>query len=67
LVHTYDILDVSYAYPNSRLAPVNDRRVRQAINYAVDRRTVIELSGRSTAYAEPSCQLLPPSMPSYQR
>jgi peptide/nickel transport system substrate-binding protein len=54
-----------YASMNVNLPPFNDIRVRQAINYAVDRRaTVIAFGGR--ALATPTCQVLPPGIPGYQ-
>ncbi|HYB46249.1 MAG TPA: BTAD domain-containing putative transcriptional regulator [Streptosporangiaceae bacterium] len=49
---------------NTRVAPFNDVRVRQAINYAVDRGEIARLIGQGT---RPACQMLPPGLPGYQR
>ena len=46
-------------------APFDDVRVRQAVNYAIDRAHVVELLG-GPAFFRPSCQLVPPSIPGYQ-
>jgi peptide/nickel transport system substrate-binding protein len=46
-------------------APFNDVRVRQAVNFAIDRAHVVELLG-GPAFFRPSCQLVPPSIPGYQ-
>jgi peptide/nickel transport system substrate-binding protein len=48
----------------TRVAPFNDRRVRRALNYAIDRRAVVRATGGSTA-ATPTCQILPPNFPGY--
>jgi YVTN family beta-propeller protein len=50
---------------NVRLAPFHDARVRQALNYAVDRGEVAELAG-GVEIARPTCQLLPPGFPGYR-
>ena len=55
---TYELLD-------NRAAPFNDVRVRQALNYAVDRRKLVDLYG-GPSIATPNCQLLPPGFPSYR-
>jgi peptide/nickel transport system substrate-binding protein len=49
---------------NTRVAPFNDVRVRQAINYAIDRGEIARLIGQGT---RPTCQMLPPGLPGYQR
>jgi YVTN family beta-propeller protein len=48
---------------NTRAAPFNDLRVRQALNYAVDRARVAELLGQDS---RPTCQTLPPYIPGHQ-
>jgi peptide/nickel transport system substrate-binding protein len=52
-------------YLNTTVAPFNDVRVRQAINYAVDRRKIVDIYG-GAARALPTCQMLPPDFPGYQ-
>jgi peptide/nickel transport system substrate-binding protein len=49
---------------NNRRVPFNDVRVRRALNYAVDRARLAELLGQDS---QPTCQLLPPYIPGYQR
>jgi YVTN family beta-propeller protein len=49
---------------NTRRAPFTDVRVRQAINYAVDRGKIAALLGQDS---EPACQILPVGFPGYRR
>ena len=55
---TYEVLD-------NREPPFNDVRARQALNYATDRRKLVDLYG-GPSMATATCQLLPPGFPSYQ-
>jgi peptide/nickel transport system substrate-binding protein len=48
---------------NTRVAPFTDIRVRQALNYAVDRAHVANLVGLNS---RPTCQLLPPYVPGHE-
>jgi peptide/nickel transport system substrate-binding protein len=45
--------------------PFDDERVRQALNFAIDRDHVVDLLGGSTIQ-RPTCQLLPPNFQGYQ-
>jgi YVTN family beta-propeller protein len=58
--------NTDWAYLNPRIPPFNDLRARQALNYAVDRRTFVTLYGGPDA-AEMSCQLLPRGFPAWRR
>jgi peptide/nickel transport system substrate-binding protein len=65
LLHSNPILDVQGAVLNTHIPPFDDRRARQAFNYAVDRRHLIALGGADLA--TPTCQLLPPNLAGYRR
>jgi YVTN family beta-propeller protein len=51
---------------DTRVAPFDDRRVRQALNYATDRERVARQFG-GASLARPTCQILPPGLPGYRR
>ncbi len=50
---------------NTRTAPFDRLAARQAVNDAVDRNVVIALNGGPLA-AQPTCQILPPTLPGYR-
>jgi peptide/nickel transport system substrate-binding protein len=49
---------------NTRTAPFSDIRVRQAINYAIDRARIAQVLGQDS---QPACQVLPAGLPGYHR
>jgi YVTN family beta-propeller protein len=54
-----------YLFLNTRVPPFDDLRVRQALNYAVDRERVVDSLGGPLA-ARATCQLVPPAVPGYR-
>jgi YVTN family beta-propeller protein len=57
---------VDFAAINTHAAPFNNVRVRQALNYAIDRAKIVQLYGGSTL-ATPICQPIAPGLPGYRR
>src|SRR5262249_50846102 len=56
----------TYLFMNTRVPPFDDVRVRRAVNLAVDRPVVARASA-TFVEAEPTCQILPPVFPGYER
>ena len=56
------LMDIRYLCLNNEMKPFNDVRVRQAMNYAINRDRIVSfLNGRATKARGP----LPPGMPAY--
>jgi peptide/nickel transport system substrate-binding protein len=53
-----------YAPMNTRLAPFNNLKARQAVNFAIDRNALVKIFG-GPKLATPSCQVLPPGFPGH--
>jgi peptide/nickel transport system substrate-binding protein len=56
---------IFYLPLNTRLAPFDNLKARQAVNYAIDRKSLVKIFG-GTKLATPSCQILPPGFPGYE-
>ena len=65
-IRQFELLDIQLVFPNPTVPPFDDRRVRQALNYAVDRNVVRGLTGVQSEYATAACQLLPPGIPGHR-
>ena len=53
-----------YAPMNTNLAPFNNLKARQAVNFAIDRTALVKIFG-GPKLATPSCQVLPPGFPGH--
>jgi ABC-type transport system substrate-binding protein/class 3 adenylate cyclase/DNA-binding beta-propeller fold protein YncE len=62
-LHLDPMANTGYLFLNVQVPPFNDERVRQALNYAIDRRAVVhDVFG---ARGEVTCQILPPTLPGF--
>ena len=50
---------------NTRVAPFDRLAVRRALNYAIDRKRIARFTGSSLT-AQPTCQILAPTLPGYR-
>jgi peptide/nickel transport system substrate-binding protein len=53
-----------YVFMNQRVAPFDDEKVREAVNYGLDKRALQRIFGGLLA---PSCNFLPPGMKGYEK
>jgi peptide/nickel transport system substrate-binding protein len=65
-LHVNTVFGTDFLLIDTRVAPFDDRRVRRALNYAIDRDHVARLFG-GASLPRPTCQLLPPGVPGYRR
>ena len=63
-VHLNPVPQVYHMALNTRVAPFDNVKVRQAVNYATDRAAIIKVWG-GPQVATPTCQILPPDFPGY--
>ena len=64
-VHINPLTQVEYFALNTRIPPFNNRKARQAVNYATDRNALVKIFG-GPQLATPTCQVLPPNFPGYE-
>ena len=63
-VHITPLTAWWYAPMNTRLAPFDNVKVRQAVNFAIDRNALVNIFG-GPVLAQPVCQVLPPGFPGH--
>jgi peptide/nickel transport system substrate-binding protein len=62
--HINPLTAMWYLALNTNMAPFNNEDARQAINWAVDRSSLVKLYG-GTSLAQPACTILPPNFPGH--
>lgn len=60
----YTVANTYYFFMNTRVPPFDKLEVRQAVNYAIDRRA---LASQYSGFATPTENVLPPTYPQYRR
>jgi YVTN family beta-propeller protein len=65
-IHHFVIPTTDFFQLNTNVPPFDDVRVRRALNYAIDRKKIVRLYGGSQL-AAPTCQVLPPGVPGFER
>lgn len=63
-VHVTPLTAWWYLPMNNKLAPFDNIKARQAVNYALDRKALVNLFG-GPVLATPVCQVLPPGFPGH--
>lgn len=63
-VHVHTLTADWYAPMNVNIAPFNNLKARQAVNYALNKNSIVELYG-GKELAQPTCTILPPAFPGY--
>jgi peptide/nickel transport system substrate-binding protein len=63
-VHVNTLTAMWYLPMNVNLAPFNNVKARQAVNYAIDRAAMVKIFG-GTQLAAPVCSFLPPEFPGH--
>ena len=65
-VHVHSLTADWYAPMNMNIAPFNNLKARQAVNYALNKNSLVKLYG-GTELAQPTCTILPPAFPGYTK
>ena len=65
-VHTSLKVATEYLFLNTRQPPFTSLKARQAVNYAIDRGRILQLSHLAPGQAAVTCQLLPADFPGHQ-
>ncbi|WP_119270144.1 ABC transporter substrate-binding protein [Taklimakanibacter deserti] len=64
-VHVTPLTAWWYLPMNTRLAPFDNEKARQAVSYAIDRNALVKIFG-GPVLASPVCQVLPPGFPGHE-
>jgi peptide/nickel transport system substrate-binding protein len=64
-IHINPLFAIYYAPMNVNIAPFNNKDARLAVNYALNRRSTVNIYG-GPRLAIPNCQVLPPGFPGYK-
>ncbi|MGE0240357.1 MAG: ABC transporter substrate-binding protein [Parvibaculaceae bacterium] len=64
-VHVTPLTAWWYLPMNTRLAPFDNEKARQAVAYAIDRNALVKIFG-GPVLASPVCQVLPPGFPGHE-
>jgi YVTN family beta-propeller protein len=65
-VHTSLKLATEFLFLNTRQPPFTSLKARQAVNYAIDRARILQLSHLAPGQAAVTCQLLPADFPGHR-
>ncbi|MCW2949151.1 MAG: hypothetical protein JWN41_164 [Thermoleophilia bacterium] len=61
-LHVHELSRTAYIWMNATVPPFDNAKVRQAVNWAINRRAMVKLGGGS---GTPSSTILPPTMKGY--
>jgi peptide/nickel transport system substrate-binding protein len=64
-LHLNPLAAFYYIALNVNIAPFDNEKARQAVNYAIDRNAMVKIWG-GTALASPTCQVLPKDFPGHE-
>jgi peptide/nickel transport system substrate-binding protein len=64
-VHVTPLTAMYYAPMNVNIPPFDNEKARQAVAYAIDRKSLVKLFGGPNL-AQPVCQVLPPGFPGHE-
>ncbi|MGH9021310.1 MAG: ABC transporter substrate-binding protein [Acidimicrobiales bacterium] len=63
-LHVNPLTAIWYLPMNTNIAPFNNLKARQAVNYAINKASTVALYG-GTQLAQPACTILPPGFPGH--
>lgn len=64
-IHINPLFAIFYLPMNTNIAPFNNKDARLAVNYAINRKSAVNIYG-GPRLAVPNCQVLPPGFPGYK-